>query len=70
MPRLNAGDDSNPRSGEGGPRHTPAALAADPAFTGTYAAKDSPALTGTPTINGAAAATTTYAVAMAVALGG
>lgn len=37
MPRPNAGDDSNPRSGEGGPRHTPAALAADPAFTGTYA---------------------------------
>lgn len=38
--RPNPGDDSNPRSGEGGPRHTPAALAADPAFTGTYVRAD------------------------------
>lgn len=37
MPRPNAGDDSNPRSGEGGARKTPAQLATDPAFTATYA---------------------------------
>lgn len=36
----------------------------------TYAPKVSPALTGSPTINGVAAATTIDAIAMSIALGG
>lgn len=54
MPRLNAGDDSNPHSGEGGPRRTPAQFAADPAFTAIYASKAGPnVFTGTQDFTGA-----------------
>lgn len=41
IPRPNAGDDPTPHSGDGGPRHAPAQLAGDPAFTATYASKSS-----------------------------
>lgn len=66
IPRPNAGDDSNPRSGEGGIRKTPAQLATDPAFTNTYTPKPS----GTPTVGQVPVVTAASPLALGWGAGG
>lgn len=65
-----SGDDPIPRAGGGAYRKTPTQLATDPAFTNTYAGLASPALTGTPTLNGDALLAQSDVIALIAALAG